>query len=91
MVLVHHPRTNNVLAMYLVSTSPLAPSVCPALYAFWVKVPPWLWEYVLWRVDVKWSSLEEYTLWCTSSNEANNLPNHLVLFWCILKYWDKIH
>jgi hypothetical protein len=27
MVLVHRPRTNNVLAMYWVSTSPLAPSV----------------------------------------------------------------
>jgi hypothetical protein len=26
MVLVHRPRTNNVLAMYWVSTSPLAPS-----------------------------------------------------------------
>jgi hypothetical protein len=26
MVLVHHPRTNNVLAMYWPSTLPLAPS-----------------------------------------------------------------
>jgi hypothetical protein len=30
MVLVHCPRTNNVLAMYWVSTSPFAPSVTAA-------------------------------------------------------------
>ena len=30
-MLVHRPRTNNVLAMYWVSTSPLAPSVSKPL------------------------------------------------------------
>jgi hypothetical protein len=62
----------------------------PALYAFWVKAPSQLREYVLRKVGVEWSGLEEYISWCTSSDRANNLPNHLVLFWCILKYWDKI-
>jgi hypothetical protein len=40
MVLVHCPRTNNVLAMYWVSTSPLAPSVGQDVRAWGKKKKP---------------------------------------------------
>ena len=61
----------------------------PALWAFWAKAPPELQSYITRRLGTTWLSLDEYITWCTTSDRKNDLPNHLALFWCLMRYWDR--
>lgn len=58
----------------------------PALYAFWVRGDETLRTFVTEKINVQWETVERFTSWCVGVDKLTRLPNHLLLFWWIMKY-----
>lgn len=61
----------------------------PAIYAFWVKAPILLRNHVSSALGVEWQTLEQFSSWCISFDEVNGLFNHILLFACIMYFWNS--
>lgn len=59
----------------------------PGLYAFWklgsTPLKAFVWE----KVKFEPNTLSAFIGWFTGMDARTRLPNHILLFWCIMSYW----
>lgn len=61
----------------------------PGLYAFWYGAPENLRRFIAENINERWNSVEEFTQWLTGVDASNELPNHILLFWWIIAFWEE--
>lgn len=62
--------------------------VRPGLFAFWERAPAELRDYVWTRLNFSLHDLPAFTRWLAARNRNTQLPNHILLFWWIIDYWE---
>lgn len=60
----------------------------PALYAFWGRAPAPLRQFVADAINVRWANRDAFIAWCVGTDVGIDLPNHLLLFWWIARFWE---
>jgi hypothetical protein len=69
-------------------TCPLQHMIRPALHAFWERAPNELQQFVAEAINVRWANREAFAAWCLGTDMSIDLPNHLLLFWWIVRFWE---
>ena len=61
----------------------------PGIYAFWTLAGPDLKHFVSTNVKREWHSVDAFVDWCLGRDLHTQMPNHLLLFWWIIRFWKS--
>lgn len=59
----------------------------PGVYAFWKGGSDDLKRFVTQHIGLECHSLGEFIRWLQGENMRTRLANHVLLFWCITRFW----